>query len=62
MEREREIAGVTRIANVALELEQLDPDLWRRGGSESTDAASLVEDEGDAAGASPAPTCQVTTR
>lgn len=51
MEREREISGVTRLANVALELEQLDPGLWHRGGSESTDAASLVERKGEAVGA-----------
>ena len=46
MEREREIAGVTRLANVALELEHLDPDMWRRGEPEGTDVASLVERKG----------------
>lgn len=51
MEREREIAGVTRLANVALELEHLDPDLWHRGGAPDTDAASLVERRGEAVGA-----------
>lgn len=51
MERECEIAGVTRFANVALELEHLDPDMWRRGRAGATDVASLVERKGEAVGA-----------
>jgi hypothetical protein len=50
MEREREIASVTRYANVALEFEHLDPDMWQRGPTDGTDVASLIERKGQAVG------------